>query len=191
MLKPTTKPLVNLSLSPTNRHIDYFVHNYGRGLLLLDAPYQRGRVWTTDQRGNLIRSLLMGVPIPAIVLNRRLTDQWEAANGLSEHNAAVVDGKQRILTMVDWFRNDFIVPSTWFRPDWLYEGFVQNDSTWVSFDDLSDKGRRGFENFAFACVEAQVATVQHEAEIYLLVNGAGTAQTDDDMVNAQRVAEGK
>ncbi len=191
MLEPTERPLPHLSLSATNRPVDYFVHNVRRGRLLLDAPYQRGSVWTTVQRGNLIRSLLMGIPVPAIVLNRRLTDAWEQANGYSPHIAAVVDGKQRIEAMTAWFDGEFAVPSTWFRPGWLRDDLVVNDRTWASFTDLTDKGRRGFEDAQFACVEAQVNTVQDEAQIYLLVNGAGTAQTDDDMANAQRVAEGE
>lgn len=33
--------------------------------------------------------------------------------------------------------------------------------------------------------------VEAEAEIYLLVNGAGTPQTQADMDNARRVAQGK
>jgi hypothetical protein len=33
-----------------------------------------------------------------------------------------------------------------------------------------------------------VSTVAEEAEIYLLVNGAGTPQTDADMANAARIA---
>lgn len=38
---------------------------------------------------------------------------------------------------------------------------------------------------------ARVATVQEEAAVYLLVNGGGTPQTDADMSNAARIANGE
>ncbi len=191
MLEQTAAPLIHTSMSPTNKPLDGFVHNYTTGRLLLDPPYQRGDAWTDDQRGNLIRSLLMGVPIPAVVLNKRLTSAWEAVNGFSPYNDAVIDGKQRILTVARWFASEFAVPASWFRPDWLAEPVDLIARPMVTFADLSDKGRRSFENFSLACVQAHVDTVEREAEIYLLVNGAGTAQTDSDLANAQRVAEGK
>ena len=34
----------------------------------LNAPYQRGSVWTLDMRRNLIKSLLMGLPVGSIIV---------------------------------------------------------------------------------------------------------------------------
>jgi hypothetical protein len=190
MLEHTDRPLEHLSMGHTTRALEYFVHAVESGRMLLDAPYQRGAAWLDDQSGNLIKSFLMGLPIPAVVLNKRLTDAWERANGFSPYNYAVIDGKQRLLTVCAWFNDDLAVPGTWFPADWLAGHVPVSRRMLVTFRDLSGKGRRGFENFQLACVEAQVTSVRAEAEIYLLVNGAGTAQTDDDIVNAQRVAEG-
>lgn len=38
-------------------------------------------------------------------------------------------------------------------------------------------------------VEAKPASLREEAELYLPLNGAGTAQTEDDMAAAARVAK--
>lgn len=51
------------------------------GRATVDAPYQRGPVWTTEQQVNLVRSWLLGPPHP--------DDR--------QHEWAVVDGKQRQL----------------------------------------------------------------------------------------------
>lgn len=37
---------------------------------------------------------------------------------------------------------------------------------------------------------ARVATVEEETEIYLLVNGARTSQTDQDLLRAEEIAQG-
>lgn len=191
MLQQTDQPLVHTSMSPTNRPLEGFVYNYSTGRLLLNPPYQRGDVWTDDQRGLLIRSLLMGVPTHDIIINKRLTDAWQKLNGLSPYNDVVIDGQQRILTVVRWFDGEFGVPASWFQPSWLAEPVDLDARPMVTFAGLSSKGRRSFENFTFSCAQAQVTSVEAEAEIYSLVNGGGTPQTDADMANAQRVAEGK
>lgn len=62
----------------------------------VDTPYQRGPVWTQEQRQNLVRSLLRGLPIPAIVLNDRANPDWVARNGhpldTDTPYSAVIDG---------------------------------------------------------------------------------------------------
>ena len=42
----------------------------------LSPPYQRGSVWTEDQRLDLMYSLLAGYPIGAVILNDRMNTAW-------------------------------------------------------------------------------------------------------------------
>lgn len=70
-----------------------------------DPPYQRASVWTPEQRTSLIKSLMQGLPIGALFLNSR---------GILEP-MRVVDGKQRLETLVGWLRDEIAVPADWFE----------------------------------------------------------------------------
>lgn len=190
----TPRPIEHLSLSATNRPAEFFVRSVvGRNRMLLDPPYQRGAVWTVDQQRALILSWLMGLPIPAIIINNRDTAGWEARNPQDRqthfHAYAVIDGQQRIRTAIAWFQDDLLVPAGWFPADEVAETVDTPDGPMVSFERLTEKGQRMIDDYALLpCAEAHVFTVADEARIYLLVNGGGTAQTDADMGRAAQVA---
>jgi hypothetical protein len=57
--------------------LDCFQHWNARGCLSLDAPYQRGDVWTVQQRQLFIRSLAWGFPFPSIITNDRLAANFQ------------------------------------------------------------------------------------------------------------------
>ena len=147
-----------------------------RERMTLDAPYQRGSVWTDENRRLLIKSLIMGLPIGAIVLNHRGYD--------SEVIYSVIDGKQRIETLWAFVDDKFQVPADWFEPDWV----EASDATTVSYGDLSMRGQRGIDNMGLTTLVANVEGIAAEAEIYTLINTAGVEQTDADLANASRVA---
>ena len=150
----------------------------------MDPPYQRGSVWTNDQRVALIKSLFLGLPIGAIVLNHR--------GYTGDKIYAVVDGKQRIETLRDFHQSKLAVPAEWFDAEDINEIFTDADGIEkVYLNGLKPVMRRHFENFAVASLEAQVKTVAQEAEIFTLINSAGTSQTEADLANAARIATGK
>lgn len=162
----------------------------------LNPPYQRGTVWTTDQRIALVKSWMMGVPIPALVLNDRHTPAWQAANGTAVYDGdmpgyVVVDGKQRLETAIAWFANRLAVPASWFPADRVARTEDTPDGPYVRYNGLTVVGRRFTKHrWHFPVIEAQLPTIQAEAELYLLVNGGGTQQSAQDMERAARVAGG-
>lgn len=109
-----------------------------------------------------------------------------------QHEWAVVDGKQRRLAAAAWLSGDRPVPASWFSPD-LVERTVDtvdtDDGPYVTYQGLNDLGLRDTAaRFTLPGAEAAVNTVAEEAMIYGLVNGAGVAQTDQDLARAARVA---
>lgn len=161
------------------------------GELVLDAPYQRGSVWTVDQRRALIRSFLLGIPVPSLVLNDRGNPDWRAANGVDQVYA-VVDGKQRIEAMLAWFRGELDVPASWFPAGQVESTHPTADGPYVSFDELTEPGRVYLKRgFTFPWAVAKVSTLAAEAEIFVLINGAGTAQSRDTMDAAAAIASGR
>lgn len=143
----------------------------------LEAPYQRPSVWTLGQKVALIESVLRGIPITAIVVSDLGSD--------SDVHWRVVDGKQRLKTLIGFTRNEFAVPAWWFDHG-------AQDGGEVRWEDLSRVAKSDFLMTTIAIEEMQhprgtTGTERLDAErgLYLLVNSAGTAHTDADLNRAR------
>ncbi|GIH95282.1 DUF262 domain-containing protein [Planobispora siamensis] len=191
MTHQTTAPIEHMSLQQTARSAESLIHMHNAGDLAWDpphAPYQRGAVWTRDQQVQLIASGLAGIPIPAIIINRR---DW-AKCGPDDPYYVVIDGQQRLRTFAAWYAGELAVPASWWQPDFVEGTRETDDGPYVTISDLTLVGRRYFGHRVILPVaEASVPTIQEEAEIYLRVNGYGTVQSDDDLDNAARIAAGE
>jgi hypothetical protein len=180
-------PLVHRNIQPQARSLREMVRMVADGSLDLNAPYQRGDVWAGEQRVNLIRSLLLGVPVAAIVLNRRGGNaDWRRNEGdPGEVWYACIDGKQRLTTAVHWWNSKLAVPAEWIDSVFVAEsrdGLVVNSM-------LTEVGQRLVgSRFLIPIAEAQLGTLAEEAEVYGLINSAGTAQSAADMDRAAAVA---
>lgn len=198
MTRQTSAPLDHLSLNAADRQAREIVRSFSESFGLdLTPPYQRGQVWTQDQKIALVRSWLTGTPTGVVIFNDRSTPEWKAANGHdpTERDEAIyacIDGQQRISAAKDWFGNELAVPASWFDPADVTATEDTDDGPYVRWSGLTLPRQRHFANRAHLTVAtARVATVQDEAAIYILVNGGGTPQTDADMANAARVAAGQ
>src|SRR3982750_3802352 len=97
-------PLEHRSITVSARSLSEVVRMVTSGSLLVDTPYQRGDVWTEEQRRNLIKSLIMGIPTPAVILNaRHLVREWRATDPNADIGWSCIDGKQRLTTFVQWY----------------------------------------------------------------------------------------
>lgn len=196
MTRQTAQPLEHASLSATYRSAHEIVRTFYRDLGMdLEPPYQRGDVWTEDQRIALVRSWLTGVPTGVVILSDRSTYEWKEAHGgvspldSGEPMYAVIDGKQRITTAIMWFEGELAVPASWFDPEWIEATEDTGDGPYVRYTGLTKAGRLRVSRIAdIQVADAQPTTIEEEAAIYVLVNGGGTPQTDADMANAANVA---
>lgn len=131
----------------------------------LCPPYQRGSVWDVERRRNLIKSLVMGLPIGALFLNRRSTMDPER----------VVDGKQRIETIYMFIDDKLVVPREWFdensgKHPIIVPGHVGD---WIGWVDLTVVGRRFFEQIPIAMYRTKLPSEADEKELYDLINYGG------------------
>lgn len=189
-------PLVNHNLQATNRNMRDLLGFVRDGHLNLDPPYQRGHVWTMDQRVALIKSLLLGVPVAALVLNVRDGANWRRDGG---EIYACIDGKQRLTTVGMFFDGDIDVPAEWFEPDWISP--TSDRPSWtpiapregmVAWPDFTLAARRYMgQGFNIPVAEARLGSLAEEAEVYMLINGAGTMHTADELDKARDIARGK
>ncbi len=81
----------------------WFWDLHTRSLLELDPPYQRRSVWSQNYKDYFIDTVLNNYPCPAIFLFRDTSSE-----GVSKYG--VVDGKQRLTTMIEFVGNVFPVP---------------------------------------------------------------------------------
>ncbi len=193
MTRQTAAPLPDYGLSASNRTASEIA-----GTMLDDLDltplYQRGSVWTEEQRVALVQSWIMGVPIPAIILNNRATEAWRDTENDDPWNGrgpsrAVVDGQQRIRTAVAWFGGDLAVPASWFSADAVDHPTPTSDGPYVRFRGLSRPTQLHMKRTAMLpIVEAKLPSLQREAELYLLVNSGGTAHTQQDLERAVEIA---
>lgn len=180
--------LVHRNIHTAGRTILGLVTDVLNGDIDLDPPYQRGDTWTTEQRQALIRSILMGIPVAAIVLNRRWDNSaWTAASHGDQRvedtglgGWACIDGKQRLTTCVRWMTDELAVPGDWF-------GLGIRE---ISYGALLPVEQRRWKNvLTLPVAEATLGTVEEEAEVYRLINSAGTAHTAADLAKARAIEQ--
>ncbi|MGE3313526.1 MAG: DUF262 domain-containing protein [Planctomycetaceae bacterium] len=91
-LKPETSRAVVTSTDWTTETI---VHLFERKTIELDPSFQRREAWTQVRKSRFIESLMMGLPIPQIVLAEKKGKQGQFI---------VIDGKQRLLALQQFAR---------------------------------------------------------------------------------------
>lgn len=140
----------------------------------LDPPYQRGAVWGARRKKNLIKSVLMGVPIPAIVVNDRFAAGFSHPGYSQDRNwmNAVVDGKQRMTALREYVTDCYAVPARWFG--------LEADLGEVLYSQLPARSQRLFLNTPISISRGQFTTLDEERELFDLLNFGGLAQGEKD-----------
>lgn len=72
------------------------VNYYKRGILNLNPPWQRGDVWSPKKKKAVIESILLNIPLPAIILHT-----------LDNGKIEVIDGQQRLRSIMQFVDNKF------------------------------------------------------------------------------------
>ena len=180
--------LTHVPMNGHTRQLEYFYRPTRRGRLVLDQSYQRGSVWSTDRQRELMKSLLLGLPIGSFLINDRgfKTDH---------RDTAIVDGKQRIEAVWAFVDDEFAIPAGWVSKKY---GIDEDTVEPIEYHGRTVRGvrmsaigghfDRFFGNFPISTLETEVATEAEEAELFLLINGGGVAQDIETMERAARIA---
>ena len=203
----TQPALERVKLDNWNMMAGSVVREFERGRYDMNPPYQRGDVWTTGQREALIQSMLQNIPFGAIIVS-------DPEGGQAE----VVDGKQRLTTIIEFAAGRLRVPADWFPDEALDIDRIDDDGKVAVGDGLNDHGFSLWERCQVPMLKCDPSTgvepcepgtgnggnqkqyrwfkrnteeTQREAaRLFTLVNGGGTAQTDETMDRAARIARG-
>lgn len=195
MTRQTSQPLSRLPINASSMPLTNLVQYVECGRIDLNPPYQRGDVWTADQRVALVYSWLTGATVPSITINDRSGQIWTDIEAFDIGRTdvgiwAVIDGRQRLTTAAMWMHGEFAVPASWFPAGSCAVTEDTEDGSYVRYTGLTDAGQsRSTDRSIIPVGMGEFETVQEEAGIYLLLNGGGTPQTTAEMDNAHRVAE--
>jgi hypothetical protein len=182
----TEQPIEHIQVSTSNRPLSWILYfGDGEGAateLDMDQPYQRGDVWGVVRRRNLIRSILLGVPIPSMVVNDRFSARFTEPGYSQDRNwsYAIVDGKQRATTYLMFARDEFTVPASWFDSDSVVSAEETDDGPYVRYSGLDRRTQRRIESTPIGVAEGRFKTLEAEQMIFDLVNFGGVPQGESD-----------
>lgn len=143
---------------------DIVVPNFGHGDDSLElAGFQRSFVWRKPQMDRFIESLLLGYPIPGIMLYQQADKRY-----------LVLDGQQRLRTLQAYYRG--IYNEAVFRLDNVAEEFQG-----LTYESLDDEQRRTLNNtFIQATIVKTDGTRESRDAVYQVferLNSGGTQLT--------------
>lgn len=128
----------------------------------LYPAYQRGYVWDDKDRERLLDSIFSGVDIGRLIMRERSDEEWLEDNLMYE----IIDGKQRLLTLLLYYENRFPYHS-------------------VYFNELSTKDRRQFLETDAALAICHDLDFTGALRIFLATNQSGKAVNDAVIRNAE------
>lgn len=140
--------------------------------------YQRGFVWSIKQSSLLIESFLIGLPVPPIFLY--IDD---------ENKNLVIDGQQRLLSIVYFFEGYFGTESQSGRRQVFKLSGLKEDNPYYNkrFIDLSDKDKRKLETSVLRAINIRQLSPKNENtcmyHIFERLNTGGTPLKPQEIRN--------
>lgn len=96
-----------MDIVPTNMTVADYCPAMKRGEIVVNREYQRSdKVWPAIARGYLMETIILGFPIPKLSLYQK-TDVKSRKT-----TKEIVDGQQRSMAILDFWNDDFELPST-------------------------------------------------------------------------------
>lgn len=133
-------------------------------MLDLSPDFQRGLVWSSKKKSELIESILMGIPLPALYVK-------EDENGVY----IVVDGKQRLSTLFDFIDGKFRLENLA-----ILRGYVGK-----SFSKLSALEQNKIEDYSLIVNVIKAPTSDRVTfDLFDRVNRGGVQLNNQEMRNA-------
>lgn len=120
-LSPQKDSIDDAVLFNTDWTVETLFRQIEKGNINLDPKFQRREAWDVDRKSKFIESLLCNFPIPNVVL---------AEEKASKGRYVVIDGKQRLFTILSFLRDEFEIRGL----------VIRNDLNGAKYSDLVAKG---------------------------------------------------
>jgi hypothetical protein len=154
--------------SATNQKISWFRKEDSAGTLDLSPNFQRRPVWTEEQASFLIDTILSGLPFPEVYIRSSSTPKGDS-------KYEVVDGQQRIRSVLLFGSNDLELSGDEISPKWLGK----------RFEDLSDAEKTWFWDYKIVVRDVSGATDLEIRDLFKRLNIHSVALNDQELRHAR------
>lgn len=153
--------------------LSFMYHDYKKGILNLDPEYQRGLVWTLEQKQSYVMNLFLekAVVAPTLILN------WIVEEN-EKNSFEVLDGKQRLSTLFDFMDNKFPLANG----KYFYD---------LSSDDTRYILRLDVRYTRIECICGRNLTLDEKIKLFLEVNELGTKMSDKHIEKVKELLGGR
>ena len=152
-----------------NTDFMHLLDMYNRGELFMDPVYQRDFVLTKEQKQLYIKNLFEGnasIKPTFVEYSETLED------GTRKRVAEVLDGKQRIKALIDFYNNEFSVEGLYYKDLHYRDQFFFERLNVVYTRIMNREGRKDLK-------------LETKIQLFLEINMLGTRMSDEDLKKAQ------
>ena len=142
---------------------------YNSGELFMDPVYQRDFVWTKEQKQLYIKNLFED---NAVIKPTFVEYSETLEDGTRRRVAEVLDGKQRIKALIDFYNNEFDVEGLYYKDLHHRDQFFFERLNVVYTRIMNREGRKDLK-------------LETKIQLFLEINMLGTRMSDEDLKKAQ------
>ena len=157
----------DIKISYSNVTVESLLHRYYFFGINCNPAYQRGSVWSDNDRELLLETIFMGGEIGRFVLKDIDMDEWREH---PEFSYEIIDGKQRLLTLASFCENRF-----------RYKGFL--------YSELSKRDKRTFNEASIAIADLRNLSKKDTLRVFLLLNRGGKIVSNDVLNHAKELLD--
>jgi hypothetical protein len=157
-----------MNSSTSIQKVSWFWREEATGTLDLSPQFQRRPVWTEEKASYLIDTILSGLPIPEIYIRSSSTP-----NGETRYE--VVDGQQRVRSVLSFGTNDLELSGEHVSAKWLGK----------RFEDLCDAEKTAFWDYDIVVRDVRGATDLEIRDLFKRLNIYSVVLNDQELRHAQ------
>lgn len=176
-----------LDISKTNYKVSDFLTWQKAGTLVLSPSFQRRPVWDPGAKSYLIDTVVRGLPMPIIFLREQ-----KSSLSTFEPKREVVDGQQRIRTLVSYIAPKFIKDLNPDRDIFTVKRSHNKELFGKQFAELPDDVQQAILDYEFSVHILPSNTDDRQVlEIFARMNATGVKLNDQELRNAKYYGEFK
>lgn len=152
-----------------NWTVETIYNQVKNGSIDLAPPFQRRNAWDDTQKSRLIESIILGYPIPAITL----------AEIQKKGQYVVVDGKQRLLTLIGFIDSSF---KSWKKAE-LRDLHTKKDIKGLTIENIKNNAdlNSAFFNSGISCHVIQTKDIDVLYDIFYRLNATSNPLTFQEL----------
>lgn len=153
----------DLTVTTITSSLENFLDMYAEGEYDFDPEYQRGLVWTKEQKQAFIKALMIGkAEIQPIFIRNPKKREWRLE---------VLDGKQRLTAILEYVRGEFEVEG------FYYKDLNSSDIRIFNYTPMVYTEIKYYDNK----VGLTAMPTEQKIELFLQVNGYGQHVSDEHL----------